>query len=269
MSALLRILLAPALIGSASLIGRRFGPTVSGWLVGLPFTSGPTVFILALDHGASFAAAAATGTLSGAFSEIVFCLTYSWLAFYGEWWLATTVAISAFAIVTFLLHFFTFHLLLPLFLVVVLALSLALVLARRVPAAKLGESKANTRSSVETEVRPPAWDLPARMIVATVFVLLLTSLATVLGPTLAGLLATFPLYASILTIFAHHQQGSIAAAGVLRGLLLGLYAFASFFFVLALLLTWDGIPPAFLVAILVALLVEGGTLWVIQNRRLS
>src|SRR5215469_17733782 len=109
MSALLRILLAPALIGSASLIGRRFGPTVSGWLVGLPFTSGPTAFILALDHGATFAAAAAAGTLSGALSEIAFCMTYSWLAFYGEWWLASTAAISAFAIVTFLLQLLTFH----------------------------------------------------------------------------------------------------------------------------------------------------------------
>jgi hypothetical protein len=269
MSALLRILLTPALIGSASLIGRRFGPTVSGWLVGLPFTSGPTVFILALDHGSTFAAAAAAGTLSGALSEIAFCLIYSWLAFYGEWWLATTAAISAFAIVTFLLQFLTFHLLLPLFLVVVLGLSLALVLARRLPGARVGEGKAGSRKSVEQAVRPPAWDLPVRMIVATVFVLLLTSLAPVFGPTLAGLLATFPLYASILTIFAHRQQGSAAAAGVLRGLLLGLYAFASFFFVLALLLTWVGIPPAFLAAILVTLLVQGGTLWIIQNRRLS
>jgi hypothetical protein len=69
--------------------------------------------------------------------------------------------------------------------------------------------------------------------------------------------------------FAHRQQGSDAAAGVLRGLLLGQYAFASFFFVLALLLTWDGIPPAFLAAIVVALLVEGGTLWIIRHRQLS
>jgi hypothetical protein len=269
MSALLRILLTPALIGSASLIGRRFGPTVSGWLVGLPFTSGPTAFFLALDHGATFAAAAATGTLAGALSQITFCLIYSWLAFYGEWWLATTAAIAAFAFVTFLLHFFTFHLLVPLFLVVMLALSLALVLAGRMPGAKLGESKANTPNRVGETVRPPAWDLPVRMIVATVFVLLLTSLAPILGPTLAGLLAPFPLYASILAIFAHRQQGSVAAAGVLRGLLLGQYAFVSFFFVLALLLTWDGIPPAFLAAIAVALLVEGGTLWIIQNRQLS
>jgi hypothetical protein len=269
MSTLLRILLTPALIGSASLLGRRFGPTVSGWLVGLPFTSGPIAFFLALDHGATFAAAAATGTLTGAFPGIAFCLIYSWLAFYGEWWLAISAAISGFAIVAYLLHFLTFHLLLPLFLAVMLALSLALVLAGRLPGAKMAKSTAIPLTTSKQAVRSPAWDLPVRMIVATVLVLLLTSLASVLGPTLAGLLATFPVYGSILAIFAHRQQGPYAAAGVLRGLLVGLYAFASFFFVLALLLTWDSILPAFVAAITVALLVEGGTLWVIQTRRLS
>ena len=38
MSLPLRIFLAPALIGLASLVGRRWGPTVSGWLIGLPFS---------------------------------------------------------------------------------------------------------------------------------------------------------------------------------------------------------------------------------------
>jgi hypothetical protein len=33
----LKFVLTPALIGLASLVGRHWGPTVSGWLVGLPF----------------------------------------------------------------------------------------------------------------------------------------------------------------------------------------------------------------------------------------
>jgi hypothetical protein len=265
MSVLLRILLTPALIGAASLTGRRFGPTVSGWLVGLPFTSGPTAFFLALDHGATFAAAAATGTLAGALSQATFCLIYSLLAFYGEWWLAISAAISMFAVATFLLHLLTFHLL-PLYLVVLVALSLALALEERLPRVRRGVQPDLPKPPSQT-ARLPAWDLPLRMIIATVFVVFLTSIAPVLGPQLAGLLAPFPLYASILAIFAHHQQGPDAAAGVLHGLLLGQFAFASFFFVLALLLTWDGIPPAFLAAITVALLVEAGTLWIIRHSR--
>ena len=87
----------------------------------------------------------------------------------------------------------------------------------------------------------PRWDLPARMVVATGFVLLLTGVAPTLGPRLTGLLAPFPLYAATLTVFAHHLQGPGPATSVLRGLLLGLFAFAGFFLVLAVLLERAGL----------------------------
>ncbi len=111
----------------------------------------------------------------------------------------------------------------------------------------------------------PAWDLPARMVIAAIFVLLLTGLAPALGPQLAGLLAPFPLYASILVIFAHQQQGPHDAARVLRGLLLGQFAFAGFFLSLSLLLGRMSIAGAFISAIVVALLVEGVTLFLIRR----
>ncbi len=76
----LKLVLAPVIIGGASLAGRRWGPAVSGWLVGLPLTSGPIIFFLALNNGASFAASAISGTLSGGFSLVAFCLVYAWLA---------------------------------------------------------------------------------------------------------------------------------------------------------------------------------------------
>ena len=44
-----------------------------------------------------------------------------------------------------------------------------------------------------------------------------------------GLLATYPLYGAILSGFAHHLEGPGPAVRVLRGLLLGLFAFAGFF----------------------------------------
>src|SRR5207244_5950081 len=63
------------------------------------------------------------------------------------------------------------------------------------------------RSSDLGGARLPRWDIPARMAVTTGLVLLLTSLAPAVGPRLAGLLATFPLYAAILTVFAHDLEG--------------------------------------------------------------
>src|SRR5262249_58984965 len=80
---------------------------------------------------------------------------------------------------------------------------------------------------------PIGWDLPARMVVATVFVVLLTGVAPALGPPLTRLLAPFPLYAAVLAGFAHALEGSRSAAALLRGLLAGLFGFAAFFLVLA------------------------------------
>ena len=61
---LLKLVARPALILLASLAGRRWGETVGGWFVGLPLTSGPVVFFLALEQGIGFAAATTRGSLA-------------------------------------------------------------------------------------------------------------------------------------------------------------------------------------------------------------
>jgi hypothetical protein len=242
----LKLVLTPALIAAASLAGRRWGPGVSGWLVGLPLTSGPVAFFLALDHGAAFAAAAAVGSLAGTAAQTAFCLAYGWLARRSPWPLALLAGAVAFGAVSAALERRAL-VLTPLFVgaVVVLAAGIRLM-PETVTAAPAGSL--------------PRWDLPARMVVATALVLLLTGLAPILGPRLAGILATFPVFAGILAAFAHRLQGPGSAAGVLRGLLLGLFSFAGFFFVLGALLERAGIAPAFSAALLVALGLQAGSL---------
>ena len=240
----LKLVLTPLLIGAASLAGRRWGPAVGGWFVGLPLTSGPIALFLALDHGTSFAAAAAAGSLTGTIAEVAFCLAYGATARAG-WPRALTAATAAFVGVAALLQ----RSALPLgagaaCAVVSLAVSLALLPRRRV--------------SVAPAV-PPAWDLPARMVITTALVLLITGAASTLGPRLSGVLATFPVYAAILTIFAH-RAGAAAAVQVLRGLLLGLFAFAGFFIVLGLALEPLGIATGFALATAAALAVQGASL---------
>jgi hypothetical protein len=78
------------------------------------------------------------------------------------------------------------------------------------------------------------------------------------------LLAPFPLYASVLTVFGHALQGPAAGINVLRGLLVGLFAFASFFLVLSLLLVPLGIGPAFAAALVTALCLQGISLWLLH-----
>jgi hypothetical protein len=251
----LKLFLTPILVGTASLAGRRWGPAVSGWLVGLPLTSGPIVFFLVLTHGTPFATAVAVATLAGAISQAVFCLVYAWLAVRWGWPRALVASCLGFAAATAVLQYLTLSTK-PLFLLVALALTLALCLMPGVA------------DAVSIRVGPPpAWDIPTRMVVATAFVLLLTGSAAALGPQLTGLLAPFPLYGAILAVFAHHVHGAVSAVRVLRGLLLGLFAFASFFLVLAELLDQGNLVVAFGAASAVALILQAGTLW--RLRRLS
>lgn len=254
----LKLVLTPVLIAVASLAGRRWGPAISGWLVGIPFTSGPIALFLALAHGDAFAADAATGTLAGTLSQAAFCLAYAWLAVGLGWgWPAALLAGAlAFFSTTAALQPLT----LPLATLVAAAIVSLLLALRLMPAAAADTSK------TATSVSPPRWDLPLRMVVATAFVLLLTALAPQLGPHLTGLLAPFPLYAAVLAVFAHQQHGPLPAARVLRGLLLGLFAFVAFFLTLAVALVPLGTGRAFAIAIVLALAVQGVSLWALQRR---
>ncbi|MCI0356680.1 MAG: hypothetical protein L0099_16845 [Acidobacteria bacterium] len=100
----LKLTLTPLLIGAVSLAGRRWGPAISGWLVGLPLTSGPVVLFLALEQGREFAAQTARGTLLGLISLAAFCLVYSLLAARSGWRASTLGGWSAYFGVTLILN---------------------------------------------------------------------------------------------------------------------------------------------------------------------
>lgn len=221
----------------------------------MPFTSAPITFFLAFSHGTAFAATTAVGIMAGGISQAVFCLAYGWLALRCGWILSVVAGSAAFALSTAVLQGLTLPSL-PLFVLVVAVLAISL---RLMPGAA-----ARARAATVTI---PRWDLPARMIVATAFVVLLTELAPALGAYLTGLLAPFPVYAATLTIFAHSLQGRSPAVSVLRGVLLGLFSFVGFFFVLAVLLERVGISTAFAVATAVALVVQGVSLLALRRVR--
>jgi hypothetical protein len=118
----------------------------------------------------------------------------------------------------------------------------------------------------EEDTRPGGWDIPSRVLIGTSFILLLSGSASFIGPRLTGLLTTIPLYVTILTIFAHRHQGPAAAAHVLRGLLYGMFAFVGFFITLNLSIEKAGIATSFLSAIVVALAIQGISLWVLRQK---
>lgn len=251
-STALKLILTPILIGSASLAGRRWGPAVSGWLIALPFTSGPIVFFLVLAHGPVFARSASLGMLTGTISQALFCLAFGRAVVRFRWPFAAAAGALTFAISTAALR----HLKLSavtLFLAVVLVV---LLVQRLMPG----------RSESPAAARPlPPWDIPARMFIATVYVLVLTAAAPALGPGLTGLVSPFPIFTLILAAFARHLDGSPAAVKVLKGLLLGLFSSSVFFLVAAVLLGRVPVALVFAPAVAAAFAVQGGTLWLMRR----
>ena len=247
----LKLISTPLLIAVATLAARRWGQTVGGWLVGLPLTSGPVSLFLALDQGTSFAAGAALGSLQGVIAQSLFCLLFARLISSMGWPLTLVLASFVYVATGALLQAVA----LPLLALFILDLP---VLALSLVAMPAGQQIGPSPMVV------PRWDLPARMAVATVLVLGLTALAPALGPTLSGLAASFPVFATTLVVFATRTYGAAHAVQALRGLVLGLYAFAACFFAIGETLVTLGIPTSFALGIAVALAVQGTTLLLVR-----
>ncbi len=247
-----KLILTPLLVGGASLAQRRWGAQIGGWIVALPLTSGPIILFVALDQSPELAANVARGALAGVVAEVAFCLAYALACARAGTAGSLTAGITAFVVIGILVPDL---IALLTFLVALLAIALGLwflptpsVDADRVP------------------VEPPAWDVPARIVVATCLVLLLTTVAPIIGGRAAGIIATFPVYASVLTTFAQRARGPAESVQVLRGLLYGLPGFATFCLVVGALLLTTGVFVAFGIAIAVALTVQGTTLVILMSR---
>lgn len=233
---LLKLVLTPTLIGAASVAGRRWGAFTGGWLIALPLTSGPVTFFIALDQGPGFAATVAVGSLLGVMGIAAFAVAYARLGGGRAWPAAVTGAAAAFGVVGLAAQ--------PLVGLPV-GLPLALVLASLVVAARGLPHPGPDEGSG----RAPTWEIPARMLIGTAIVLALTAAADALGPGLSGVVAIFPTFAAILTVFAHRREGYAQAVAVLRGLLTGLYGTAAFFAILIVTLPPVGVGGGFVLAL--------------------
>jgi hypothetical protein len=251
-----KILLAPMFVVGASLAARRYGARIGGLVAGLPVVAGPILLVFALSHGRAFAADAAAGTLLGIVSLLAFIVVYAHLASRVPWGTSLVLGWGAFFAMTGALSTVTVGVD-PALMVVLVAVALALLVLPRV------------RGERMSLVGFPAWDLPLRALSALALVLALTALAGQLGAKLSGLLAPFPVIASVLAVFTHAQHGEQDLLRIMRGFVIGLVAYALFCFTLSMSLGSSslGIPASFLLAALAALTTQAVTLTVTWRRR--
>ena len=197
-------------------------------------------FFLAVDHGIPFASAAARGSIAAIAAECAFALAYAWTR--RGWPFALAVGTLAYAAAGLAMQLVVIA---PLALAALMA-GLLLLTLRLLPARE---------RRVVASPRPPGWDLPVRVVLTTAIVLVITSVAPTLGPYGSALVATFPLFASVLAVFAERHQGHASAVEVLRGLVNGLFGFMAFFVVVALALEPLGFI-AFAIAVAVVIAVQ-------------
>lgn len=236
----LKLVLAPFLVVASSLAGRRWGPRLAGILVVLPIVAGPILLIVYLEHGSRFAAEAARAATLGVVALALFALLFAslsrrhgWLLTLGLSWVGVLLADLGLVLVR-----------VPVAAALVMAL-LALhavdLLLRRLdaPAPLTGTA--------------PWWDLPGRALATGALVLLVTSLAAVLGPDVTGILAPFPIAISVVCAFVAAQEGHGGVVALLRGIVPGLVGFALFCFLVAVTIDPLGGLAAFTLATAVAL----------------
>ncbi len=245
-----KLILTPLLVASTSLVGRRWGGALSGWLVALPLTSGPIAFFIALEAGPAVAREAAGGSLLGAIAQVAFAAAYTVAGRRLGW--ATSLAAAGVA-------FFAIALALPTMgpgLTFVALIGVVLAFLAAFP---------RRRAAPPDAVSPPAWDIPARVAVATLLVVAISSAAPLIGGRFAGILATFPVYAAVLATFGHLTRGPGEAADVLRGLVAGMIGFGAFFLAVELLLGTVGTPESFLGALVIGGLVHAATFALVRG----
>ncbi len=220
---LLKLFLAPLLVVASTLAGRRWGPHVTGVLVALPIVAGPILFISYRQHGAEFAADAAGSSLLGLVSLAVFAVVFARAA--TRFGLLATVATSCLAVLAADVALSHVHVTTPVALVITLgATTTATLLLPGADPERPGESR-----------RPPLWDLPGRAVATAVLVFTVTTASGALGPQWTGLLAPFPVATSVVAAFVHAQHGPAATARTMAGVLAGLYGFALFCLLVAVL----------------------------------
>jgi hypothetical protein len=244
---LLKLILAPLLVATATLMARKWGAKIGGLLMGLPLTTGPIFLFLAMDQGPRFAAKASVGILFGLIGLAAFALAYAVSSNKFGW-----AGCLAFAVAAFLAFAVAARWLVSNVVVAALAACVALLLA----------TSLIRKSNLAATHPPPWWDLWVRMVAVAALTLVITAVAAKLGPVLSGIVGTYPVALTVVVTFTHVQLGRDAVLAMLRGSVLSWFTFASCFLAIGLLIEELGIVVSMSLGVLVAVVTSVLVLWI-------
>ena len=237
---LLRVCIVPLIVVGGTLAQRRFGNAVGGLLIGLPLTSLPLLWLVALQHGDDFASSMSGAIVLGASAQVVVIWVYAALAPRISPTLALCGALGSFVFMIGALNL----------------LNLSVVLASVV--ATVGFAVAlywwpHTESGSEETGR---YRLVLRVVISAGFTLFLVTLAGRIGPGFLGLIAALPMMSLTMAFVTHRELGANASAQFLHGVTKGSFSYVASMLVLADMLRTGDIGVAFLCATGVAVVIQ-------------
>jgi hypothetical protein len=240
---LLRVLLAPLAVLIGTMAQRRFGHAISGLIVGLPLTSLPLLWLVALQHGTAFASSMTGALLVGSIAEAVVLWLYARLTTHLSPTLALGGTLVAFALVAGVVNL----------------LKLSIILAALITAVGFAVAlrlwPANANDSSPQSGRSRLW---LRLSLSAVFTFVIVALAGRLGPVVSGLVDALPAMSLMMAFMTHQDHGAESSSTFLRGVTRGSFSYVVAMLVLAETLRSGSVVLAFVMGMGAALVVQAG-----------
>ena len=251
----LKLTLVPLFLLVVSMSGKWWGPSVAGWLAGLPVVAGPILYLLVLAHGPVFGAHAAERSLSAVLASEAFNFAYAWTCRSRTWPTALAAGLLAWFVAACGLS--------------LLPNSALWAGIAALAAVCFGQSFLPRSTSVAAAVSLSRTDLMGRMMAGAALTIVVTAISGWAGAAWSGLLAVFPLLGSILSVSSHRAHGPEFVISLFRGMVLGRFSFAAFCLALSFSLPYVRPLVAFIAAAILAMLVQWVTKQMTMDRRLK
>ncbi len=252
----LKMLIAAAIVVSASKIVERSGPFLGAMVATLPMTAGPAFAFLAIDHSADFIAESALAGLSVMPATIVYMVVYAIVARRGGVFISIGAAYAVWAALVSIILQWRW------------TLGGALKLNGVVFAVSLVYARRLTGAAAPPSLKKRPWDVPFRATLIMIVVGGTVLGARTLGPAFVGTAAMAPVVLVFLALILHPRIGGVATASVMANGVSGMLGFAGALCLLHLTAAPLGVVPAMLLALATSL-CWNATLVAARGRRLQ
>jgi hypothetical protein len=238
-----KLVLMPLIIAMVTWVSRKWGNTFGGTLASLPWVAAPIFYFIAIEQGRDFALDSIPGVMVGIIAWLLFCFVY----------IVVGIRYNAFIslVIGYIVYLGIGKILLPIIPSLslnmwVLCCLLAYVLVLKfTPLPVESDKKEGTSFKL---------DIPLRMIVVTLFVVVITYFADKLGSDWSGILTPSPVITAVLAIFVQQAQGIKQVRNVFFGLFVGTPGFTLFLYLQVFLLPNFPILVSFMIAACVEIL---------------